>query len=51
MDIKISVVIPTYHRPALLALCLRALSEQSFNREAYEVIVVSDGPDEVTKIS
>jgi glycosyltransferase involved in cell wall biosynthesis len=46
---KISVVIPTYQRPELLMRCLHALSEQEFEKDAYEVIVVSDGPDELTK--
>jgi glycosyltransferase involved in cell wall biosynthesis len=48
MPVKISVVIPTYRRSALLARCLEALSNQSFDKSEYEVIVVSDGPDEST---
>ena len=47
--IKISVVIPTYRRPYLLRRCLQALDEQELSKEAYEVIVVSDGPDGETK--
>jgi GT2 family glycosyltransferase len=47
--IKISVVIPTYQRPELLRRCLHALTKQTFSKEYYEVIVVSDGPDEITK--
>jgi GT2 family glycosyltransferase len=47
--IKISVIIPTYQRPDLLSRCLLALREQSFAKENYEVIIVSDGPDETTK--
>lgn len=46
---KISVVIPTYRRPPLLAKCLQALYYQSFDINGYEVIVVSDGPDEETQ--
>jgi glycosyltransferase involved in cell wall biosynthesis len=46
---KISVVIPTYKRPQLLRRCLHALTKQTFSKENYEVIVVSDGPDEITK--
>ncbi|MGN6401214.1 MAG: glycosyltransferase family 2 protein [Flavisolibacter sp.] len=44
---KISVVIPTFHRPHLLQRCLLALREQRFDQPDYEVIVVSDGPDEM----
>lgn len=49
MEIKVSVVVPTYRRPALLYRCLKALTAQNFNRELYEVIVISDGPDNVSK--
>lgn len=42
---KISVVIPTFRRPLYLRRCLTALLHQSFSREEFEVIVVSDGPD------
>lgn len=47
-EIKISVVIPTYRRPKLLRKCLDALVAQTFGRQSYEVIVVSDGPDQST---
>jgi glycosyltransferase involved in cell wall biosynthesis len=46
---QISVIVPTYRRPDLLLRCLRALISQQFNRNEYEVIVVSDGPDELTQ--
>ena len=49
MGIKISVVIPTYKRPDLLAKCLDALVLQNFKPDEFEVIVVSDGPDEATR--
>ena len=42
---RVSVVVPTYGRPALLSRCLEALAAQTLPREDYEVIVVSDGPD------
>ncbi len=42
---KVSVVIPTYRRPALLLNCLIKLSKQQFAKQFYEVIVVSDGKD------
>ncbi|MDT3405301.1 glycosyltransferase family 2 protein [Mucilaginibacter terrae] len=49
MSIIASVVIPTYCRPQLLHKCLEALLQQQFDRESYEIIVVSDGPDDETK--
>ncbi|MDB5110429.1 MAG: glycosyl transferase family 2 [Mucilaginibacter sp.] len=48
MEVKITVVIPTYRRPKLLTKCLAALNHQTFARNEYEVIVISDGPDEIT---
>lgn len=38
-----SVIIPTYERPAELALCLDALSRLDYPRDRFEVIVVNDG--------
>lgn len=49
MQIKISVVIPTYKRPELLLRCLTALTFQNLDHFNFEVIVVSDGPDIVTE--
>lgn len=49
MAISISVVVPTYKRPRLLMQCLQALSAQDFDTSAFEVIVVSDGPDMLAK--
>jgi len=46
--ILISIVIPTYKRPLLLARCLSAISRQSLDSYLYEIIIVSDGPDETT---
>ena len=40
---RVSVVVPTYNRAALLARCLRSLETQSLDKEAYEVTVVDDG--------
>jgi glycosyltransferase involved in cell wall biosynthesis len=48
-SIKISVVVPTYKRPALLKRCLEALFRQQFPKDAFEIIVVADGPDESTQ--
>ena len=47
--IQISVVIPTYCRPTLLRNCIQCLVNQSFDKNFYEVIVVSDGYDDETK--
>jgi glycosyltransferase involved in cell wall biosynthesis len=44
----VSVVIPTYRRPALLRRCLQALLQQGEAARPYEVIVVDDGHDEAT---
>ena len=49
MKILITVVVPTYRRPALLQKCITALASQRFDKEAYEVIIVTDGPDELTQ--
>ncbi|HEY1166242.1 MAG TPA: glycosyltransferase [Chitinophaga sp.] len=49
MEKKISVVIPTYCRPLLLMECLKSLAKQKFDRDDFEVIVISDGPDHLTK--
>jgi GT2 family glycosyltransferase len=42
MTPKVSVVVPTCGRPALLARCLEALESQSLPRDQYEVIVAED---------
>jgi glycosyltransferase involved in cell wall biosynthesis len=49
MNKKISVVIPTYQRPALLQRCIAALARQDFALNDFEIIVVSDGPDQKTR--
>ncbi|HEX8530096.1 MAG TPA: glycosyltransferase family A protein, partial [Cytophagales bacterium] len=49
MPVKISVVIPTYRRPALLRNCLAALAAQRFEPGDYEVLVVGDGYDVATE--
>ena len=49
MEIEISVIVPTYQRPQLLLNCLRHLHRQTLDREKYEVIIVSDGPDMMAK--
>lgn len=39
----VSVVIPTYNRPAAIHECVRSLYEQTFPAKQFEVIVVDDG--------
>jgi glycosyltransferase involved in cell wall biosynthesis len=46
---RISVVIPTYRRPDLLARCLGAVLTQGLERDAYEIVVVDDGRDDETR--
>src|SRR5690606_38106253 len=48
VSLLVSVVVPTYRRPGLLARCLAALAAQDFDPNAYEVIVVDDEPSEAT---
>jgi glycosyltransferase involved in cell wall biosynthesis len=43
---RVSVVIPTYRRPALLTRCLAALAAQDLPAQEIEIIVVHDGPSE-----
>lgn len=42
---QISVIIPTYQRPAKIAACVAALARQSLDPGAYEVLVGLDGHD------
>jgi glycosyltransferase involved in cell wall biosynthesis len=41
--LRISIIIPTYNRPARLASCLESLAQQDLPMEHFEVIVVDDG--------
>lgn len=45
----LSVVIPTWRRPALLERCLEALVRQTLPPPRYEIVVCDDGPDETTR--
>ena len=42
----VSVIVPVYNDPLRLETCLRALEEQTYPRDSYEVIVVDNGSDE-----
>lgn len=46
---RVSVVVPTRHRPRLLARCLAALLSQDFDAREFEIIVVDDGNNESTR--
>jgi GT2 family glycosyltransferase len=41
----LSVIIPTYNRPAPLTACLNALARVDYPRDRFEVLVVDDGGD------
>lgn len=49
MNKKISVVVPTYKRPELMMNCLISLAKQDMAKNDFEIIVVSDGPDDATR--
>jgi glycosyltransferase involved in cell wall biosynthesis len=49
MTPRVSVVIPTYRRPDLLAKCLERLLAQQFPADEFEIIVADDGPDASTR--
>lgn len=44
----ISVIIPTFRRPAKLAACLRHLAAQDLDPARFEVLVGLDGPDDLS---
>ena len=46
---RLSVVVPTLRRPALLRRCLQALLAQRIDAHAFEVIVVDDGREEAVR--
>jgi GT2 family glycosyltransferase len=48
-SLDISVVVPTYRRPALMARCLQALLAQTLAPDCFEILVVDDGHDEATR--
>jgi glycosyltransferase involved in cell wall biosynthesis len=46
---RVSVVVPTFRRPDLLARCLAGLAEQDVGPDTYEVIVADDEPSDATR--
>jgi cellulose synthase/poly-beta-1,6-N-acetylglucosamine synthase-like glycosyltransferase len=49
MSIAVSVVVPTFRRPELLAHCLEALLTQDFAPQDYEVLIVDDAASKETR--
>jgi len=45
---KISVIIPVYNHEKYIARCLRSITNQSLNKNDYEIIVVDDGSTDKT---
>ena len=45
----VSVVVPTFKRPMLLARCLEALLAQDFAPLEYEVIIIDDAASDQTR--
>ena len=48
MKPEISVIIDTFQRTHLLNRCLNALVDQDIDEDRYEIIIVTDGPDQPT---
>ncbi len=48
MNRLVSVVVPVFNGERTLATCLQSLSKQSFDRGAFEIIVVDDGSDDAS---
>ena len=46
---EVSVVVPTYRRPVLLARCLEALLRQRYDPRQFEIIIADDAAEEATQ--
>ncbi len=49
MSVLVSVVVPTWRRPVLLARCLDALLAQTLHPSLYEIVVADDAPEEAVR--
>ncbi len=49
MSVLVSVVVPTFRRPALLDRCLGALLAQTLHPALYEIVVADDAPEEAVR--
>ena len=47
--VRVSVVVPTYHRPDLLARCLDALAAEDLDPGSFEILVADDAGSEDTR--
>lgn len=45
INLKVSIIIPTFKKPQSLYLTLKSLENQTLSKESYEVIVTNDGRD------
>ncbi|HXR66352.1 MAG TPA: glycosyltransferase [Ktedonobacteraceae bacterium] len=50
MGVMVSVIVPTFRRPALLERCLEALLAQDFAPAAYEILIVDDAACKATRV-
>lgn len=48
-SIEISVVVPSFRRPALLKRLLQSLARQSLDKQHFEILIADDGPDQETR--
>jgi len=44
-----SIIVPTLHRPARLADCLRSLAALSYPKHGFEIVIVDDGSSPITE--
>lgn len=49
MSVIVSVVVPTWRRPALLRRCLDALLAQTLHPSLYEIVIADDAPEEAVR--
>jgi glycosyltransferase involved in cell wall biosynthesis len=49
VTIAVSVVVPTFRRPALLDRCLAALVAQDYDPNGYEIVIADDAASEETR--
>lgn len=49
MTVRLTIVVPTYTRPELLARCLAALAVQTLSPSEYEVVVADDAASDATR--
>lgn len=49
MSVLVSVVVPTWRRPALLQRCLDALLVQTLQPSLYEIVIADDAPEKAVR--